>query len=281
MTHASLFSGIGGFDLAAEQVGWTNIFSCENNLFCQKVLRKQFPNTIHYGDIRSTQFIRWRGYIDVLSGGFPCQPFSLAGERKGTADARHLWPEMFRAIKEIQPSWIVGENVPGLFAWNDGMVFEQVQNDLEIAGYETIPFLLPACGAGAPHIRNRVWFIAYSASARQQERKPITGRTIYTQTGGELEFRSERSGNDGSASDSDQPRLEEWQRKQGNDGTQRATTIRGDNEWRGWPTESPVCGRDDGIPNRVDRIKALGNAIVPAVAKNIFTAIINYEKDIL
>lgn len=164
MTHGSLFSGIGGFDLAAEWAGWENVFHCEWNEFGQKVLKYHFPQSITYNDITKTDFTIHRGQIDVLTGGFPCQPYSSAGKRLGTADNRHLWPEMLRAIREIQPRWIVGENVRGLTNWNGGMVFDEVQLNLEVEGYEVIPFLLPACAVNAPHRRDRIWFIAYSTS---------------------------------------------------------------------------------------------------------------------
>lgn len=114
MTHASLFSGIGGFDYAAALLGWINIFDCEIDAFCRKVLEYHFPNSVHYGDITKQIFKEWRGKIDVLSGGFPCQPFSLAGQRKGADDNRYLWPQMLRVIREIRPTWVVGENVAGI-----------------------------------------------------------------------------------------------------------------------------------------------------------------------
>lgn len=164
--HESLFSGIGGFDLASEWMGWDNVFHCEWNEFGQKILKYYWPNAISYGDITKTDFTIHRGSIDVLTGGFPCQPYSVAGKRKGKEDARHLWPEMLRAIREIKPVWIVGENVPGLINWNRGMVFNEVQTDLEAEGYEVQPVLLPACGVNAPHKRERVWFVAHSESAR-------------------------------------------------------------------------------------------------------------------
>lgn len=160
MTHGSLFSGIGGFDIAAAWAGWENVFACEIDPFCQKVLKYHFPNSTLYENIRTTDFTIWRGRIDVLSGGFPCQPFSTAGKRKGTEDDRYLWPEMLRAIREISPRWVVGENVLGIVNWNGGMVFEQVCADLEIEGYEVQPYVLPACGVGAPHRRDRVWFVS-------------------------------------------------------------------------------------------------------------------------
>jgi hypothetical protein len=153
MTHGSLFSGIGGFDLAAEWMGWENKFHCEINPFGQRVLKYYWPNAISYYDIKQTDFTIWRGKLDILTGGFPCQPYSTAGKRKGKEDDRHLWPEMLRAIREIQPRWIVGENVRGLTNWNGGLVFDEVQADLEAEGYEVLPFLLPAAGVGAPHRR--------------------------------------------------------------------------------------------------------------------------------
>jgi len=161
MNHGSLFSGIGGFDLAAEWMGWENIFHCEWNEFGKKVLKYYWPNAISYDDITKTDFTIHRGQIDILSGGFPCQPYSAAGKRLGTADDRHLWPEMLRAIREIQPTFVVGENVRGLTNWNGGLVFDQVQADLENEGYEVLPFLLPACSIGAHHRRDRIWFIAH------------------------------------------------------------------------------------------------------------------------
>lgn len=164
MRHGSLFSGIGGFDVASEWMGWDNIFHCEWNEFGQQILKYYWPQAISYGDITKTDFTVHRGTIDILTGGFPCQPYSTAGKRLGKEDDRHLWPEMLRAIREIQPTWIVGENVRGLTNWNGGMVFHEVQADLEAEGYEVTPFLLPACAVNAPHRRDRIWFIAYSSS---------------------------------------------------------------------------------------------------------------------
>lgn len=160
MNHATLFSGIDGFGLAAEWAGWTNLFTCEINPFCQTILKYHFPHATHYTDIRTTDFSVWRDRIDVLSGGFPCQPFSQAGKRKGTEDDRYLWPEMLRVIRSVRPRWVVGENVYGIVSWSGGLVFEQVCTDLEAEGYEVQPYILPACGVGAPHRRYRVWFVA-------------------------------------------------------------------------------------------------------------------------
>ena len=165
MTHASLFSGIGGFDLAAEWAGWTNAFNCEIDPFCRKVLKYHFPDAEQYGDIRTTDFTIWRDRIDVLTGGFPCQPFSLAGKRKGTEDDRYLWPEMLRVIRTVRPRWVVGENVYGIVNWSEGMVLDTVCSDLEAAGYEVQPYIISACGVGAPHRRDRCWFVAHRTDA--------------------------------------------------------------------------------------------------------------------
>lgn len=162
MTHGSLFSGIGGFDLAAHWMGWDNIFHCEWNPFGQKVLKHHFPNSISYNDITKTDFSIHEGRIDILTGGFPCQPYSTAGLRKGKTDERHLFPEMLRAIKEIKPKWVIGENVRGLVSWGGGLVFNEVCNDLEGEGYEVQAFLIPAAGVNAPHQRQRIWFVAYA-----------------------------------------------------------------------------------------------------------------------
>ncbi len=164
MRHGSLFSGIGGFDLAAEWMGWENVFHCEWNPFGQKVLKHHFPNSISYNDITKTDFSIHRGNIDIITGGFPCQPYSTAGLRKGKADERHLFPEMLRAIKEIQPTWVIGENVRGLVSWGGGMVFHEVCDDLEREGYEVQPFIIPAASVNAPHKRERIWFVAYNAA---------------------------------------------------------------------------------------------------------------------
>jgi DNA (cytosine-5)-methyltransferase 1 len=151
MKHGSLFSGIGGFDLAAEWMGWENMFHCEWNPFGQRVLKHYWPNAESFTDITKTDFTKYANTIDILTGGFPCQPYSVAGNQEGTEDERHLWPEMLRAIQEIRPRWVVGENVHGLVSWNDGLVFEQVQVDLEFEGYNVQPVILPAAGVGAPH----------------------------------------------------------------------------------------------------------------------------------
>ena len=160
MNHGSLFSGIGGFDLAAEWMGWRNVFHCEFAEFPRKVLHHYWPEAMSYGDITKSTFDVHRGSIDILTGGFPCQPYSNAGKRQGKDDDRHLWPHMLRVIREVRPRWVVGENVFGLVTWNGGLVFDEVCADLEAEGYTVQPFVLPACAVNAPHRRDRVWFVA-------------------------------------------------------------------------------------------------------------------------
>ena len=291
MTHASLFSGIGGFDLAAEWMGWQNVFNCEIDPFCRKVLAYHFPDAKQYEDVKTTNFTIHRGHIDVLTGGFPCQPFSLAGKRKGSDDNRYLWPEMLRAIREIQPRWVVGENVFGIVNWSDGMVFEQVQSDLENEGYEVQPYIIPACAVDAPHRRDRVWFVAHSNNQRlaQFEHPTIANKEVqsgwsifkraitYASLNGlgrprngegcsvskrELlahqpqgcEVRSEPIGcvSERATADSQSPRLSPRSTRQSQEQFRRGDSR---DIWR-WdfskfPTQSPVCSGDDGLSDRL------------------------------
>jgi DNA (cytosine-5)-methyltransferase 1 len=178
LTHGSLFSGIGGFDLAAEWMGWDNKFHCEWNEFGQKVLNHYWPNAESFTDITKTDFTKYANKIDILTGGFPCQPYSSAGKRKGKEDERHLWPEMLRAIREVSPRFVVGENVRGLTNWNGGMVFEEVCAELESYGYQVAPVIIPACAVNAPHKRERIWFVAYNDSKRQPGHEQQTRNRI-------------------------------------------------------------------------------------------------------
>lgn len=198
ITHYDLFAGIGGFSLALEEVfneAKINHIFCEWAEFPAAVLKKHWPNGIFYGDIadlvadtdsqrhkssvaepeaerRSNLCSRAGGdkneTLAILTGGFPCQPFSHAGRRKGTADDRYQWPNMFQVIQSVKPDWVIAENVRGLVTWNDGMVLEQVCTDLESEGYEVQPFIIPACAVNAPHRRDRVWIIANCANSRAE-----------------------------------------------------------------------------------------------------------------
>ncbi len=157
MTHGSLFAGIGGFDLAAECAGIKTIWQVEINPYCQRVLKKNFPEAKRYGDIRDVGKHNLER-VDIISGGFPCQPFSIAGKQKGKTDDRFLWPEMFRVIREMRPSFVICENVTGII----DLALDQVLIDLENKGYVGETFIIPACAVNAPHKRDRVWIIAYS-----------------------------------------------------------------------------------------------------------------------
>lgn len=244
MNHASLFTGIGGFDLAAKWMGWQNVFQVENDPFCLNILNYHFPETVKYGDIRTFDGSNYRGKVDVLSGGFPCQPFSVAGNRLGADDERALWPEMFRVIREIQPTWIVCENVPGIV----NMELDNVLSDLESIGYASQTFIIPACAVGAIHRRDRVWIIANATGIGLEKRRLRSQPKCSTDFGGKKngEF--------------------------GNGVRRHFGTV----EWQpnGTPdvlrTAYGVSGRVDG---RKKRIKALGNAIVPQIAYNLFSMI--------
>ncbi len=188
-THASLFSGIGAAEIAADWMGWQSLFHCEIQEFPRKVLEYWYPNATSYEDITKTDFTPWRGKIDVLTAGFPCQPFSLAGQRRGADDDRYLWPEALRAIREVQPSWFVGENVAGLvtmvqpgedvavgrtddifeenyiYRKEQRFTLDEICEGLEREGYAVQPFVVPACAVGAPHRRDRIWIVANRADA--------------------------------------------------------------------------------------------------------------------
>ena len=195
MNHASLFSGIGGAEVAASMMGWQNLFHCEIQEFPRKVLQYWFPNSESYEDINKTDFTKWHGKVDVLTGGFPCQPFSLAGRRKGADDNRYLWPQMLRAIRQIHPTWVVGENVNGiktmvescqvtqmgrtdylfeenyLYREESRFTLDKICADLEAEGYSVQPIVIPACAIGAPHRRDRVWIVAHRSDPRDERKQ--------------------------------------------------------------------------------------------------------------
>ena len=290
MTHGSLFSGIGGFDLAAEWVGWENLFHCEWNEFGQKVLKYYWPNAESFTDITKTNFSKYENKIDILTGGFPCQPYSTAGKRRGKEDERHLWPEMLRAIREIRPRWIVGENVFGLINWSEGLVFHEVQTDLEAAGYEVQPFVLPAAAVNAPHRRDRVWFIAHAVSECYGSNKlpSIRSKNAKASGKGAQTFHNDAGSNGfkGAATHTKSKRFQKSEKIGKLEGIRFEQSNKG-NYWQRFPTQSPLCTRNDGLSNRLDRItfskwrnetiKAAGNAICPQVALQIFNAINEYE----
>ena len=161
-----LFSGIGGFTIGLERAGLKTIAFCEIDKYCRLILQKHWKDIRVYKDVREITKRQFEEdgceLPEIITGGFPCQPFSVAGRRQGTGDNRYLWPEMFRVIKEFKPRWIIAENVRGIVNIQDGVVFENVCTDLESQGYETQTFIIPAAGVGAPHRRDRVWIVAHS-----------------------------------------------------------------------------------------------------------------------
>ena len=312
MKHGSLFSGIGGFDLAAEWMGWENVFHCEWNEFGKRVLKYYWPNAESFHDITKSDFKKYYGAIDIISGGFPCQPYSKAGKRLGKHDERHLWPEMLRAIREIAPRYVVGENVRGLTTWSGGMVFEEVCSDLENLGYSVAPFIISASATNAPHQRERIWFIAYRDGAPTKYEIQTRGDVFTSESGygnashadrdgleqrdGQHEIEPSKSGidalNDAHANDdggnvTDANGLGLRGKVDGirNPGFTNKTSAR--DNWENFPTESPLCGGNDGISTQLDgvtfskwraeSIKAYGNAVVPQVVYEIFKTIENYE----
>jgi DNA (cytosine-5)-methyltransferase 1 len=296
-------------------MGWENVFHCEYDPFCQKVLNHHFPNSKLYEDIKTFDASNYAGRIDILSGGFPCQPFSNAGLRKGTEDERNLWGEMLRIIREVSPRYVVGENVRGLLNWSGGVQFEQVCADLETEGYEVTPYLLPACGKNAPHRRDRIWFVAYRdnglceqpneelctrGNAFNSSGKRFTSNTDITSTGTDVRRMSGSSGeirgkkesfvpgslcSDGDAPDTTcvRQRGKGYGIRESNEFNENSTGT----NWENFPTQSPLCGGNDGLPKELDgitfpkwrkeSIKAYGNAIVPQVAHEIFKAIQKME----
>jgi len=233
MKHLDLFSGIGGFALAARWAGIETVAFCEIEDFPRKVLAKNFPGVPIHRDIRELNGSDYAA-VDLITGGYPCQPFSLAGKRKGTEDDRHLWPEMRRVIAQARPAWIVAENVTGHIT----LGLDQVLTELECEGYAARAIVVPACATGAPHRRDRVWIIAHAKGERLQRRDKLNG---YGESGGKG-IRPEPAG------------------------------VCGGKIWL-WSSKPTVVRGTNGLPNRVDRIRSLGNAIVPQVAYQILRAI--------
>ena len=237
LRHVDLCSGIGGFSLGFEWAELsTPILFCDTEEWCRKILAKNFPNVPIATDVKelANDPERLVPDCDILTAGYPCQPFSVAGKQKGTEDDRHIWPFIFRIVAQKRPTWCVFENVHGHVA----LGLDQVLLDLEAEGYSTRTFIVSAAAAGAPHKRNRLWIVAYSDSARLQ------GRQNARDTSQGWTQRNEQS-------------------------SRRSKLTDGQN----WPAEPDVGRVAHGIPRRVDRLKGLGNAIVPQIAMNIGLAI--------
>lgn len=272
MIHADLFSGIGGFGLAARWAGFETKFFCEIDAFCKKVLAKNFPDTPVFDDIKNLDLSKEHGTIDILTGGFPCQPFSTMGKRKGTSDNRSLWGEMFRIICELSPRFIVAENVIGLLTIEGGMVFEQINLDLESKGYSVQTYIIPACAQNAPHRRDRVWIIAHSDSFRHKTNDRET--FSFNKSGNAPTQKQERRNKQFGLIESNTFFANtDGTRPQGQSGLCAKDYTR--NYWqREWIEIAPrLCRVGNGISNRVDRLRGLGNAIVPQIAYQIFESI--------
>lgn len=250
LTHLDLFSGIGGFSLAGKWAGFETVAFCEKDDFCQKVLAKHWPHTTIHKDIKK---LSYKSHVNLITGGFPCQPFSVAGKKKGKNDERYLWPEFLRIIQECKPNWIVAENVTGIV----GVALDNIIDDLEEAGYETQSFIIPACAANAPHRRDRIWIVAHTMRERRNDGKHHwEERSIQENFERYMaEIQSKRS----------QFQPKPW-------------TSYGAKQW--FEANAASSRANYGLPHGLDRdrIKALGNAIVPQVVYPILAFINYFEK---
>ena len=228
-----LFSGIGGFSLGLDRAGMQTVAFCEIDPFCQQVLKRHWPDVPVYGDIKQLSARRLHHdripSIEVICGGYPCQPFSIAGRQRGENDARHLWPEMLRLIRELRPRWVICENVAG----HVELGLDTVLDDLAVAGYTATPLVIPACSVGAPHRRERLWIVAHATGMRRPDHRRPTQRQLAHEL--------------------------------------PAEPLR-------WELPAPfTVGSDDGVPYRVDRSRALGNAVVPQIPELLARAILAHQ----
>jgi DNA (cytosine-5)-methyltransferase 1 len=286
-----LFSGIGGFSLGLERAGMRTTAFCEIDPYCQRVLARHWPDVPIHSDIRNLDGSQFAGAVDVICGGYPCQPFSEAGKKQGEKDPRHLWPEMHRIIREARPRWVIAENVRGHIS----LGFDTVAAQLENEGFAVWPFVVPACAIGAPHRRDRLWILAHANAGggstrgepgRRKARtdlswgskgptlghSPSAGLHACAQTGVHRQTESEGA------------RDAEFERRGGivadsdSQSSFRAPIAR--EECNPWATEPDVGRVAHGVPDRVDRIRSLGNAVVPQIPELLGRAIRAYEQQI-
>ncbi len=282
MKHLSLFSGIGGIDLAAEWAGFESSIMVERDKFCQRLLKQNFPDAKLFDDVTTFNGLDYRGDITLLSAGFPCQPHSLAGKRKASGDERDLWGEVVRILGEVQPRWFLGENVPGLLSSESGRFFGRVVNDLDKMGYRMGWGMYGAKDVGAVHRRNRIFIVAYSQHVRriglqeeelrgQDDQERQEGRKVKLEGGGLREYVGHSKSQPRLQTDSPTCSIGSERDARQDFGGRHWQPISGGN-WREWETcpivyetrsESRIRRANDGVPNRVDRLKALGNAVVP------------------
>ena len=288
-----LFSGLGGFSLGLESTGFfETIAFVEKDEFCQKVLKKNFKNIPIEGDIRNVKGDKYKA--DVVTGGFPCQSFSIAGKQKGKDDERYLWDEMFRVIKEVQPRWVIGENVQNLINISNGEILQGIHNDLESENYEVQTFNISASSQGAWHKRSRVWIVAANTkclgfSKRSKESEKFKGEEAsnkYINSNQRSQLSSTSNQVELSNTKSIRPQGHELQHNLENGKKLTEQLCQTDNKkqptW--WEIESKLFGIPHGLSttldkNRANRIKALGNSIVPQIARELGLAIMETENE--
>ena len=302
-----LFSGIGGFSYALEQTqGFETIAFCEKDAFCQKVLQKHWNNIKIYDDIRDIKGSTIKA--DIVTGGFPCQPFSVAGKQRGTDDDRYLWDETIRVVAETKPKWFIGENVDGLVNISEGKVLQQIQKDLEAESFQVQCLIIPASGIGAWHQRKRIWIVGYSEhngslsnsenwirqQTKWQRRKSFRGRSNDRSW-----FENERSKAKSNVPNSEilrhgrrsgeecrikERKLQQTEQKRSSFRSEAERCSSQDDTSSWWQTQSKLCGVPNGISygldkDRTNRIKSLGNSIVPEIVKELGLAILAAENE--
>jgi DNA (cytosine-5)-methyltransferase 1 len=286
LRHLDLFSGLGGFSLGLEATGgFETVAFCDIEKFSRKVLKKHWPNVKQYKDIKELTYEQIKedtlAPIDIITGGYPCQPFSVAGSQRGEKDKRHLWPDMFRIVKECKPTWVIGENVSGHIK----LGLDTVLQDLESEGYSVRAFSISASSIGANHQRERVWIIAHSNMENTRQHGGRIESTWNTESfGSRTSEETERSANssqiNGSGEGASSMAESSDTNSQGLQGRRSEQQLRKDEterptSWDSWWEFEPNVGRvANGIPNRVDRLKGLGNSLVPAIPYAIGRAIL-------